>query len=153
MQKQSSRTIRRVSGLVIIILTRDMLVERQPRPSACGCEVTISLLKYKVNFVVPKKSRRRCYTVNWYPKVFCGSGGGHWPANFKYSAESISDYTLFIASQPNHGDRTLPYIAYISSCTYDLHRHTKHIEKHTGIKLQVIDHNHSDCVGLLSNLS
>ena len=64
MQKQSSRTIRRVSGLVIIILTIDMLVERQPRPSACGCKVSISLLKYKVNFLVPKISRRRCYTVN-----------------------------------------------------------------------------------------
>ena len=25
---------------MIIILTIDMLVERQPRPSACGCEVT-----------------------------------------------------------------------------------------------------------------
>ena len=38
-QKQRSRRIRRVSGLVIIIFTIDMLVERQPRPTACGCEV------------------------------------------------------------------------------------------------------------------
>ena len=50
MQKQHSRKIRRVLGLVIIIFTIDMLVERQPRPTACGCEVMILLLKYKVKF-------------------------------------------------------------------------------------------------------
>ena len=48
MQKQSSRTIRKVSGLVIIILAIDMLVERQPRPTACGCEVGPNDIAFKV---------------------------------------------------------------------------------------------------------